>query len=160
MPGEDEKRGILCSFLRADGAGAVHLNRPAGGTRNPYRTGVTQETDFYLKMAGKEVYNFAVRVIVESIERLLQLSGCKIDDIAYIVPHQANVRIIHAAARRMKIPFEKFYLNIQEYANTSAASIPIALTEMQAKECLKPGDVILTVGFGGGLTYGGNVIRW
>jgi 3-oxoacyl-[acyl-carrier-protein] synthase-3 len=81
-------------------------------------------------------------------------------DLAWIVPHQANVRIIEAAAKRSKIPLEKFFVNIEEYANTSAASIPIALSEMTARNLLKKGDLILTFGFGAGLTYGGNLIRW
>ena len=83
-----------------------------------------------------------------------------LNDIAWIVPHQANVRIIEAAAKRSKVPIEKFFMNIEEYANTSAASIPIALSEMHAKGLLKSGDLILTYGFGAGLTYGGNLIRW
>jgi 3-oxoacyl-[acyl-carrier-protein] synthase-3 len=84
----------------------------------------------------------------------------KIEDIARIVPHQANARIVQAAARRLRIPLEKFYLNIEEYANTSAATIPIAIDELNRNGELKKGDLILSVGFGGGLTYGGNIIIW
>jgi len=111
-------------------------------------------------MEGQKVYSFAVRVIVETIQILLDKGGLTVDQIKYIVPHQANVRIIEAAARRSRIPVEKFYINIQEFANTSAATIPIALAEMQGKHLLAPGDLVLTVGFGAGLTYGGNLLRW
>ena len=110
-------------------------------------------------MNGRQVYNFAVRVIGETINTLLG-EEFDLSDIAYIVPHQANVRIMNAAAKRLGIPAEKFYMNIEEYANTSAASIPIALEEMVSRNRLKTGDLIVTVGFGGGLTYGGNLIRW
>jgi 3-oxoacyl-[acyl-carrier-protein] synthase-3 len=111
-------------------------------------------------MDGKLVYNFAVRTINEIIHETLERNKLTVDDIAYIVPHQANVRIIQAAAKREKVPLEKFYLNIDEYANTSAASIPLALNEMHEKKLLKPGDLVITVGFGGGLTYGGNLLRF
>jgi 3-oxoacyl-[acyl-carrier-protein] synthase-3 len=96
----------------------------------------------------------------EGVIDLLAAKGLGIDDVSYIVPHQANVRIIEAAAKRSKIPMDKFFVNISEYANTSAASIPIALSEMQCKGLLKEGDLIVTFGFGAGLTYGGNLIRW
>jgi 3-oxoacyl-[acyl-carrier-protein] synthase-3 len=157
---EGGRRGILSSILRAEGQGAEVLKRPAGGTRRPYREGQVKEEDFYLAMDGKLVYNFAVRTINEVIRETLEKNKLSIDDVAYIVPHQANVRIIQAACKREKIPLEKFYLNIEEYANTSAASIPLALNEMFAKNLIKPDDLIITVGFGGGLTYGGNLIRF
>jgi 3-oxoacyl-[acyl-carrier-protein] synthase-3 len=82
------------------------------------------------------------------------------DDLAWIIPHQANARIVQAARKRLKIPEDKFYLNMEEYANTSSASIPICMDELNRSGGLKKGDLILTVGFGGGLTYGGNLIRW
>jgi 3-oxoacyl-[acyl-carrier-protein] synthase-3 len=111
-------------------------------------------------MNGQEVYNFAVKAITETIDALMKAGNLKVDEIARIVPHQANARIVQSASRRLRIPLEKFYLNIEEYANTSSASIPIALDEMNRSGLLKKGDLILTVGFGGGLTYGGNIIVW
>jgi 3-oxoacyl-[acyl-carrier-protein] synthase-3 len=111
-------------------------------------------------MDGRQVYNFAVKVVSEGIVGLMEENKICIKDVAWIVPHQANVRIIEAAAKRSKIPLSKFFVNIEEYANTSAASIPIALAEMNAKGLLKEGDLLLTFGFGAGLTYGGNLIRW
>jgi 3-oxoacyl-[acyl-carrier-protein] synthase-3 len=155
-----EPTGILETHIRAEGSGANLLDRKAGGSRFPFQTGVTAQADTYLAMDGRAVYYFAVRVIVDTIQTLLEKANLTVDQLKYIVPHQANVRIIEAAAKRSKIPIEKFYINIQEFANTSAATIPIALAEMQGKHLLDPGDLVLTVGFGAGLTYGGNLLRW
>jgi len=94
------------------------------------------------------------------VEEILSREGITINDVDLIVPHQANARIIQAAAGRLKIPLEKFYLNMEEYANTSAGSIPIALDELNRSGKIKKGDLILTIGFGGGLTYGANLIVW
>jgi len=153
-------RGILKSMLRADGSGSRLLERTAGGTRYPFVDGAVDLAGAFLHMDGRQVYNFAVKVVSEGIVELMEENHIGLDDVAWIVPHQANVRIIEAAAKRAKIPMEKFFMNIEEYANTSAASIPIALSEMCAKGLLKSGDLILTFGFGAGLTYGGNIIRW
>jgi len=152
--------GVLDSYIRSDGSGARLLERTAGGSRFPFLPGNTPPRDLYLKMEGRQVYSFAVRVIVETIQLLLERNKLSVEQIRYIIPHQANIRIIEAAAKRAKIPIEKFYINIQEFANTSAATIPIALAEMQGKHMLEPGVLLLTVGFGAGLTYGGNLIRW
>jgi 3-oxoacyl-[acyl-carrier-protein] synthase-3 len=154
------ERGIITSHLAAEGKGADVLLRPAGGTRIPYIPGKTPEEDLYLKMNGRKVYTFAVSVLGKTIETLLNKTGLSLQDVRYIVPHQANVRIIEACAKRLDIPIEKFFLNIEEFANTSAASIPIALTDMERQGLLKEGDLLITVGFGGGLTYGGNILRW
>ncbi|HET6451021.1 MAG TPA: beta-ketoacyl-ACP synthase III [Spirochaetia bacterium] len=156
----DGDRGILTSMLRSDGSGARLLERTEGGTRFPFTDGVVDPARTFLKMDGRQVYNFATRVVSEGIAEMMEKNKLNADDIAWIVPHQANVRIIEAAAKRIKLPMSKFFVNIEEYANTSAASIPIALSEMTAKNLLKKGDLILTFGFGAGLTYGGNLIRW
>jgi 3-oxoacyl-[acyl-carrier-protein] synthase-3 len=153
-------RGLIASVLRADGGGAHLLERPMGGTRTPFTPENFERTGSCLKMDGRQVYNFAVKAVAEGIPDLLAANGFGIDDVAWIVPHQANVRIIEAAAKRAKIPLEKYYLNIEEYANTSAASIPIALMEMRSKGLLKEGDLVATFGFGAGLTWGGNLLRW
>lgn len=152
--------GIIDSVLRSDGSGAKSLYIPAGGSAAPYTEGVTGEESLYIKMEGQKVYNFAVRVNVEIVTELMRRNGLTPEDIDYIVPHQANYRIIAAAAKRSKIPLEKYYLNMEEYANTSSASIPLALAVMDRKGLIKPGMKILTVGFGGGLTYGGNFLIW
>jgi 3-oxoacyl-[acyl-carrier-protein] synthase-3 len=158
--GSGRPRGLISSTLRADGSGAHLLERPVGGTRTPFDPATFEPAATCLKMDGRQVYNFAVRVIAEGIPEMLAAGGFRVDDAAWIVPHQANVRIIEAAAKRAKIPLAKFYLNIDEYANTSAASIPIALTEMDAKGLLQQGDLVATFGFGAGLTWGGNLLRW
>lgn len=154
------KRGILTSYLASYGKDAEVLLRPAGGTRVPFIPGTTPPEDLFLRMNGRKVYTFAVSVLGKTIETLLEKTGLSLQDIRYIVPHQANVRIIEACAKRLDIPMEKFFLDIEEFANTSAASIPIALTDMEKQGLLHPGDLILTVGFGGGLTYGGNILYW
>jgi 3-oxoacyl-[acyl-carrier-protein] synthase-3 len=155
-----ERRGILDTYVRAQGSGARLLERTAGGSRFPFKPGVTDPKDFFLKMEGQKVYNFAVGALVESIDKLLERNALTIEQIRFIIPHQANLRIIEAAAKRRKIPLEKFYVNIHEFANTSAATIPIALSELLGKHQLHPGDNLITIGFGAGLTYGGNLLRW
>jgi len=154
------RRGILQSILHADGSGAESLVMRRGGTRSPFKKGEIIDLSVCIDMNGQEVYNFAVGAITDTIAELMKAANAGIDDIAWIVPHQANARIIQAARKRLHIPEEKFFMNIEEYANTSSASIPIALDEMNKGGKLKKGDLILTVGFGGGLTYGGNIIIW
>ena len=114
----------------------------------------------YLTMAGQDVFKFAVRVIPESITAVLEKSNLTLDDIAYVVCHQANYRIIKNVYKKMKSSEDKFYMNLQEYGNTSAASIPLALAEMNEKGMLKSGDKIICVGFGGGLTWGAILMEW
>jgi 3-oxoacyl-[acyl-carrier-protein] synthase-3 len=155
-----EPRGVLYSYMRTKGEGAPLLIRAAGGSRNPFAWEKTDRKEVYLQMDGRKVYNFAVASLVETIEVLLERGAVGLDEVKYIIPHQANLRIIEAAAKRSKIPLEKFYVNIHEFANTSAATIPIAMAEMQGKHLLHEGDLLLTIGFGAGLTYGGNLIRW
>jgi 3-oxoacyl-[acyl-carrier-protein] synthase-3 len=156
----EERRGLLRTVLGADGAGAEHLIIRRGGGRSPIKDGETVTSHPHVEMNGQAVYNFAVKAVTETIEELLRLEGITIDDVSRIVPHQANARIVQAAAKRLNIGEEKFFLNIEEYANTSAASIPIALDELNRKGEIHKGDVIMTVGFGAGLTYGGNLIVW
>ena len=151
---------IVYSLLRSDGSGDRALERTVGGTRYPLQYDETDRHETCLKMDGRRVYTFAVRVLVESIEKTLRDTELGLDDIAYVVPHQANYRIIAAAAQRSGIPLEKFYMNLMEYANTSAASIPLALNEMHEKRLLRRGDYLLFIGFGAGLTYGANLVRY
>ncbi|MGI6433037.1 MAG: beta-ketoacyl-ACP synthase III [Sphaerochaetaceae bacterium] len=155
----ENSSSLIDSVLHAEGNGFSHLMVPKGGTSAPYE----QEDELSvlkLQMNGRAVYNFAVRAITDVIENLLMRNGITIDEVDWIVPHQANSRIIKSAAKRLGIEEKKFYMNIAEYANTSAASIPIALAEMEQKKVLLKGMLVLTVGFGAGLTYGGNLIRW
>ena len=156
----DGRRGIVRTVLKADGSGKHSLIFRKGGSRNPFKAGEVIDKPPGLEMNGQEVYNFAVKAVSDTASALMKVDGIGVDDIAWIVPHQANARIVQAAGRRLKIPAEKFYLNIEEYANTSAASIPIALDEMNRNGKLNKGDAVMTIGFGGGLTYGGNIIIW
>ena len=147
-------------LLRSQGSGADYLFVDG---YNPSTTGPEKshtEPHAAIRMNGHRVYNFAVKALCDTMHELLDVSKVDTKDIRYVVPHQANVRIIDAAGKRMGLPGEIFYTNMHEYANTSAASIPLALNEMAENELLNRGDLILTIGFGGGLTYGGNLIYW
>ena len=137
---------FLDSYIKSEGGGSAAL------TIDSERRVITME--------GRSVYTFAVRVIAETIDALLARNNLSIGDIDWIVPHQANMRIIAASARRYGIAEEKFYLNIDRYANTSAASIPIALAEMERSGALSSGQRIILIGFGAGLTYGGSLLLW
>ncbi|OJF76980.1 MAG: 3-oxoacyl-ACP synthase [Treponema sp. CETP13] len=157
---ENKKRGIHRSILGADGSGAEYLQLRRGGTRNPFRAGEIVEKPTHIEMAGQEVYLFAVNAITKTIKKLLEDEGLTINQVAKIVPHQANKRIISAAAKRLSISENTFFLNIEKYANTSAASVALALDELAKGGSLQKGDIIITVGFGAGLTYGANLIVW
>lgn len=152
--------GILASEIGADGSGAMLLHVPAGGSRIPPQIPSIEAGQHYVKMCGREVYKFAVQIICESTERVLEKAGVSVDQIRWFVPHQANVRIIQAAAERLKLDADRVYVNVDRYGNTSAASVPIALAELVESRKLSEGDLILMVGFGAGLTWGSAVLRW
>jgi 3-oxoacyl-[acyl-carrier-protein] synthase-3 len=155
---EENGRGVLKSILGADGGGSKDLVLVQPERTKTFESAPPSTPLLY--MNGKNVYNFAVKSITVLIERLMHASVYSLDEIKWIVPHQANARIVQAAAKRLGIPEERFFMNMEEHANTSAASIPIALCEMEGKGLLKKGDLIMLVGFGAGLTYGATVIRW
>ncbi len=154
------KRGIIQSILKAQGSGAQELKCERGGTRNPYKDGETIEKATHIYMNGRAVYTFAVKAFTDIMQELLDREGIAMDRVKKIIPHQANERIVQAAAKRFGLSEDKFFMNIDKYANTSAATIPVALDEYAKTGELKKGDIIMTVGFGGGLTYGGNLIVW
>ena len=154
------RKGLIQSLICADGSGRDNLIFRRGGSRSPFKAGETIDKPVHVEMKGQEVYYFAVKAMIEIIEKLLFLEKITINEIKWIIPHQANTRIIQSIGKSLEIPMEKFYLNIEEYANTSAASIPIALDELNRANQLNKGDLIMTVGFGGGFTYGGNIIIW
>ena len=155
---DDGTEGILCARLQADGGGAESLRLVQAARTRTFERAEPMVPRLY--MDGRKVYNFAVNAIGELVSELLELSDRQLDDFAWIVPHQANARIIAAAAKRLAIPEGRFYLNMEEYANTSSASIPIALHEMSLRGLLTDGDLIMLLGFGSGLTSGGVVLRW
>jgi 3-oxoacyl-[acyl-carrier-protein] synthase-3 len=154
------KRGILRTILGADGGGSENLIIRRGGSRYPFKIGETVAIPPHVEMNGQAVYSFAVKVLTETIKNLLEQEQIGIADVRRIIPHQANARIVQAAGKRLGIPEEKFFINIEEYANTSSATIPIALDELNRGGGIERGDIIMTVGFGAGLTYGGSLILW
>lgn len=152
--------GILASALGADGSGVDSLLIPAGGTRRPLTSEALAAKQNTIYMRGREVYRFAVEVVPESIQEALKRACLRPSDVSLLVMHQANIRILSAVAERLAIPAEKVFVNIEKYGNTSAASIPIALTEAAAQGRLRKGDIVVTAGFGAGLTWAANVLRW
>lgn len=151
---------IVYSWLQAKGSGACHLYLDQPKRDDAFVRDGDYSKPPRITMNGKQVYMFAVKAITDVMEALTEKTGIHLDDFKWIVPHQANLRIVQAAAKRFGLPEERFFMNIEEFANTSAASVPIALAEMNDKGLLKKGDLIMTMGFGAGLTYGGCIIRW
>lgn len=158
--GLDERPGIIATYLGADGGGAHLLELPAGGSRMPASLETVEKRLHYIKMNGNEVFKFAVRVVEEASRKVLAKAQKTIDDVSLFIPHQANIRIIQSAAKRLGIPEEKIFVNVDRYGNTSAASIPIALDEALREQRIKEGDIVLLVGFGAGLTWGAALIEW
>lgn len=156
----ENSSGVLSSYLRADGTKKELLWIPLGGTKQKLTAQNVENPDRYVRMAGNEIFKLAVRAMCDAARSSLEQAGITTDDIAWLVPHQANIRIIDAVAKRLNISREKVYLNIQEYGNTSAASVPIALDEANRKGLLKKGDYIVMVAFGGGLTWGASLVQW
>ena len=115
---------------------------------------------WYVNMNGREVFKFATKSVVKSVERVIAKSCIKAEEIKYVIPHQANIRIVEIISNKLKIPYEKFFVNIEKYGNTSSASIPIALNELNEKGLIERGDKILLTGFGGGMTWGTMLISW
>ncbi len=152
--------GVLSHKLYADGSGGKYLNLPAGGSRIPASHETVDGNLHYIHMRGRDVFRFAVRATARSATEVLGAAGLKMSDVDYFVPHQANVRIIEAAAKRLRLPMEKVLVNVDRYGNTSTASIPIALTEAVRAGRIKKGDHILMVGFGAGLTWAAAVLKW
>ncbi|MGL5380525.1 beta-ketoacyl-ACP synthase III [Clostridium sp.] len=156
---KSDEKGIIKSFSRADGAKGDCLTIGAIDVDNPYVQNV-QNRKKKIEMNGKEVFRFATSVIQESVLKVLEDTEYTLEDIKYIVPHQANVRIIDFAAKKLGVNKERFYVNLDRFGNTSSASVPIALNEMNERAMLKDGDLIVLVGFGGGLSYGSILIKW
>jgi len=152
--------GILSSSLGADGSSGDYLTQPAGGSRIPASIETVANNLHYVQMDGSEVFKFAVRIMAKSTLQAIESSGLKLNDIDYMIPHQANIRIIEAAAKRLNLDMDKVYVNLNNYGNMSAASVPVALDEAVRKGNIKTGDIVTLVAFGGGLTWGSSVIRW
>jgi len=149
-----EETGFLAFELGADGGGGEHLWLPGSGSRR------FEDPDRLVKMNGREVFKFATRVLVSSAEAVLEQTGMSIEDVDVYVPHQANVRIIDHATKKLGIPSERVVVNVDRYGNTSSGSIPLALADAQAGGRLRPGSLVLMTGMGAGLTWGSALMRW
>ena len=152
--------GLIGTRLGADGEDADLLCIPGGGSRAPATPASIARGDQFIKMKGKEVFKLAVRVMEESARDILEQHGLAAHQIGLVIPHQANLRIIEAIAQYLELPVDRFFVNVDRYGNTSAASVPIALDEARKAGRIKPGDLTLLVAFGAGLTYGSALIRW
>ncbi|MEZ4626107.1 MAG: beta-ketoacyl-ACP synthase III [Thermomicrobiales bacterium] len=160
LQGTDEPLGLLSTVLGADGQGHKHLYIPGWGALVPESADLFPEVRPYLQMNGREVVRFAVKAMGDSAAEAVRKAGLDFGDIDMLIPHQANVRIIDAAADRLDLPREKVWVNIDRFGNTSAASIPIALVEAEASGALHEGDNLVFVAFGGGLAWAAGVVRW
>ena len=156
----EEDRGILSTYLGADGNLGDLLYMPGGGSLNPASHKTVDEKMHYVKMAGNKVFPYAVRNMLDAATKALGNAGIAKEQLNLLIPHQANIRIIEAIAERLGAGNEKIYINIQKYGNTSAASIPLALDEAVRNGRIKKGDLILLVAFGAGFTWGAALIRW
>lgn len=152
--------GYLSSHLGADGSGRDSIYIPAGGSREPLTQEVLEKRRQFFTMSGTDVFKFAVKMMGETAKKTMEKGNLQSEDISMLIPHQANMRIIQASAKRLGLPDEKVYVNIHKYGNTSGASIPIALCEARNEGKIKEGDVLLCVGFGSGLTWAGCAMRW
>lgn len=156
---KSEKNKVLSIYTGTDGSKGENLTAAALPLNGSFPS-EKKDWNYFINMNGREIFKFATRVIEDSIGKVLEDSGLNIEDIKYIVPHQANMRIIEFVAGRMKISADKFYMNIENYGNTSSASIPLALNEIYEKGMIEKGDKLIMVGFGGGLSWGAALIEW
>ncbi len=154
----DKEHGILSSITHSDGSKGMSLKCKDRSTRNFLVR--KQEDKHYIQMIGPDIFKFAVRRVPACIDLLLQRAGVSKEDVTYYVLHQANARIVASVSKKMEIPIEKFPMNIEHCGNTSSASIPILLDEMNRSGMLKEGDKVVICGFGGGLTWGAQLIEW
>ena len=152
------KNGFIAEDMHSDGTLGLQLTGGETKVRNAYFSSVEPDRR-YLEMDGRTIFNFATRQVPKSIKILLEKAGVTAEDIKWVVPHQANSRIVEVVARKLDIPMDKFFMNIDKYGNTSAASVPIALAQMSEEGLLSKGDKIIITGFGGGLTWGSALIE-
>jgi len=153
-------REVLYTTLGADGANGGSMTLPSSGSRTPPTHDALDQRLQFIHLRGREVFNLAVRKIVEVVDQCLGACGLAHRDVALLIPHQMNLRIIRASAERLEIPMERVFVNIDRYGNTGAATVPIALHEAHEQGQLQRGDIVVLVTFGGGLTWSGAVLRW
>lgn len=155
-----DEGGVLASYLKADGTGASVIEIPAGGTRQRLTKELIGSGQEYFHMDGRAVWNFATVKYGEAIKEVTKRAGLKVDDVDWVIPHQSNSTMIKVCMENLGLPYEKAYLNLEKYANCAGASIPIALHEAAKDGSIKKGDIVATVGYGGGLSWGSNLIKW
>ncbi len=156
----EEGLGILSYNLGADGENGHFLTQPAGGSRMPASIETVNNRLHYIHMDGREVFKFAVRAMEKASIEALKEVNMELEDIDFLIPHQANIRIINSAAKRLKVPKDRVYVNLDRYGNMSSASIPIALDEAYREGLINKGDNILMVAFGAGLTWASVMLKW
>ena len=160
LQASEQQAGVLRCVLGSDGSGYESLYIPAGGSRLPTSAETVQNKQHFVRMDGGEVFRFAVTAMSQSATQAIAAAGLKPDDIDLFIPHQANIRIIQAAARSLKLPMERVFVNVDRYGNTSTASVPIALCEALEQGRVRPGDKLVLVGFGAGLSWAAAVVQW
>jgi 3-oxoacyl-[acyl-carrier-protein] synthase III len=160
IQGSQEPGGVLSAVMRSDGSGGDLLSLHAGGNRLPASDHTVKNGYHYIHMNGREVFRFATRVMTQATREAVEAANLKMEDIDLLIPHQANQRIIDTAMKNLNIPSERCMINLERYGNTSTASIPIAAVEAVEKNRVKPGDKVVFVGFGAGLTWGAVVVEW
>ncbi|MFZ5821863.1 MAG: beta-ketoacyl-ACP synthase III [Chloroflexota bacterium] len=160
LQASEKPGGVRSAVMRSDGSGGDLLILPGGGSKHPATEATVQAGKHYIEMDGKEVFRFATRVMAQATREALAGAGLTMEEAKWIIPHQANIRIIEAAARGLKLPMERFVVNLERYGNTSTASIPIATVEAVEDGRLQPGDKVVFVGFGAGLTWGALTAEW
>ena len=160
LEASEDGSGFIDADLYSDAQHWELLYMPGGGVRHPASHETVDAGMHYVKMRGSELFKVAVRMFVECADTLLKRHGFRTDDVALFVPHQANLRIIEAAARRLGLPMERVFVNVDRYGNTGAASVYVALEEAAASGRLRRGDLVLMAAFGGGITWGAALVRW
>jgi len=153
-------KGIISTYTKSDGSLGKLLMLPGGGSKHPTSYQTVAQKMHYIKMQGHDLFKPAILSMVEATSYILEKSGLTSRDIDLLIPHQANIRIVEAVAKKLRVPMEKVYVNLDEYGNTSAASIPIALDEARRKGLIKTGDLVMMVAFGAGLTWGSVLVRF
>jgi 3-oxoacyl-[acyl-carrier-protein] synthase III len=160
VAGPVEQGGILASFITSSFNMNLFCETEFNAEVSPFLPPTTTTTRHFLKMDGPEIFKFAVKAVKESLRRILEMADIEREDLDYLIIHQANNRILEAAARFAKVPWEKIFSNVNRYGNTSSASVPIALHEALEQGCIKPGDKVFLCSFGAGVTWGAALVEW
>ncbi len=160
LQGSDKPGGILSCVMRSDGSGGNLLSLPAGGSKLPATHETINRKQHTIQMNGREVFRFATRVMASATREAQEEAGLKLEDVDLVIPHQANKRIIESAARGLRLPIDRFMVNVNRYGNTSTASIPLAFQDAMDQGRIRDGDHMVLVGFGAGLTWGALAMQW